>query len=344
MTFLARTLQKRGITDLGKSKSDDVLSVFNDMRNGKLRRRDGTIYKSVTDYVKAFASFWHWFQKVSRKEGKELSDITEEFDTRRAENNFVYFTFEELQELMPYFSQQEQLRMLFMFDTIIRSPSELMNLKVSDLTDDCKEMSIRDETSKTYGRRIKILLCSEELKRYIEGNNLRQDEFLFSFPHQLFNRKLREAAAKVFGHKITKGGKKYSELTMYDFRHSGTCYWRLGAYKQKIDALMYRGGWNDLTMLNYYTKKLGMKDSIEKEDMLVNADKTEMEKEIAELKNEHLIQQNRMQGLTAESKKMWKLLEKQNSMNTVLLRAVAKNGKAKPAFAKYLRQLPSESR
>ena len=49
---------------------------------------------------------------------------------------------------------------------------------------------------------------------------------------------------------MTKGGKKYSQLTMYDFRHSGACHWRTGAYKTKIDALMYRGGWNNLTRLN----------------------------------------------------------------------------------------------
>lgn len=49
---------------------------------------------------------------------------------------------------------------------------------------------------------------------------------------------------------------------------------------------MYRGGWSNLTMLNYYTKKLGMRDSIEKEDLLVGVDKTEMDKEIIKLKAE----------------------------------------------------------
>lgn len=340
MIFLSRLLEKKEIKDLSKCESDDALSVFNDMRSGKVKKRDGTIYESVADYVKTFATFWHWLQKVSRKEGKELPDITDEFDTRREENSFVYFTFKELQELLPYFSENEQVRMLFMFDTIIRSPSELMNVKVSDLTDDCKELSIRDETSKTYGRRIKVLLCSEELKRYIERNNVSQDDFLFSFPCQPFNETLRAAAAKAFGGSLTKGGKRYGELTMYDFRHSGACHWRLGAYRQKIDALMYRGGWNDLTTLNYYTKKLGMKDSIEKEDLLVGVDKTELEKEIEDLKNDGLLQKEKIQGLSAESRKIWELLDKVNAINTVLLQALAKNRKA----GKGLSQLPSQKR
>jgi hypothetical protein len=49
---------------------------------------------------------------------------------------------------------------------------------------------------------------------------------------------------------------------------------------------MYRGGWSNLEMLNYYTKKLGMKDSIEKDDLLVGLDKNELEKEIEKLRKE----------------------------------------------------------
>ena len=339
MTFLVKLLEKKGIKDVSKCGSDNVLTIFNDMRGGKIRKQDGGIYQSVTDYVKTFAAFWHWLQKVSGKEGKEITDITDEFDTRKEENNFVYFTFEELQKFLPYFSQDEQLRMLFMFDTIIRSPKELMNVKVSDLTDDRKELSIREETSKTYGRRIKVLLCSEELKRYIERNNLSQDDFLFSFHCQPFNEKLRKTAEEVFGARVTKGGKKYARLTMYDFRHSGACYWRLGAYRQKIDALMYRGGWNDLATLNYYTKKLGMKDSIEKEDLLVGVDKTELEKEIATLRDENSIQQDKIEGLATEAKKIWKLIEKQHAMNKILLQAVNKDPELRERVKKNLREL-----
>jgi len=46
---------------------------------------------------------------------------------------------------------------------------------------------------------------------------------------------------------------------------------------------MYRGGWSNLSTLNYYTKKIGMRDSIEKSDLLIDVDKTELD----ELKEEN---------------------------------------------------------
>ena len=41
---------------------------------------------------------------------------------------------------------------------------------------------------------------------------------------------------------------------------------------------MYRGGWSNLSTLNYYTKKIGIRDSIEKSDLLIDVDRTELEK------------------------------------------------------------------
>jgi integrase len=222
--------------------------------------------------------------KVNKRDGVEIKDITEEIDTSKDENNFVYFTKEQLEKMMEYFSQEEQVRRLFMFDTIIRSPTGLMNIKLHDLTQDFKEVIIREEISKTYGRTIKLLLCSEELKAYVERNRIEDNDFLFEFSAPMFNQKLKKIARKVLGDKMSKGGKRFSELTMYDFRHSGSCHWRTGGYRTKIDALMYRGGLSNLSMLNYYTKKIGMKDSIEKEDLLIEVDKHELEKQITELK------------------------------------------------------------
>jgi integrase len=180
--------------------------------------------------------------------------------------------------MMPYFSKDEQIRLLFMFDTIIRSPTELMNVKISDIHDDFEQLTIRDEVTKTYGRTIKLLLCSEELREYVKRNELKQDDYLFSFSPSNFNKRLKQVAKKVLGTGISKGGESYNKISLYDFRHSGACHWRLGAYKTKIDALMYRGGWSNLSTLNYYTKKIGMRDSIEKSDLLIDVDRTELEK------------------------------------------------------------------
>ena len=266
------------------------------MQTGRLKKSNGQKYRGSIYYVKDFKAFWHWHIKVNKKEKIEIEDITEELDTAKdEENEFVFFTKEDLEKMMPYFSQDEQVRLLFMFDTIIRSPGELTNLKVYDISEDYKELNIRKEISKTYGRRIKLLLCTEELKKYVERNKLKPNDYLFTFSSEVFNDKLQKIAKQLFEDRISKGGQKYSDLTMYDFRHSGACHWRTGAYRSKIDALMYRGGWNTLTRLNYYTKTIGMKDSIEKDDLLIGIDKHEMEKRMEELQKQLDEQKNRQE-------------------------------------------------
>lgn len=314
LAFIFRLLEDRGVKDISKLDEKTLVSFFNDMRRGVIKKKDGGVYKSVVDYVKNFKAFWHWLMKVNRKKDIRVEDITEEIDSNHEENNFVYFTKEQLEKMMEYFSQDEQVRMLFMFDTIIRSPTELMNLKVSDLTPDFKEVTIRDETSKTYGRTIKILLCSEELKGFVERNKLEDNDYLFEFSAPIFNQKLKKIAKKVLGDKMSKGGNKFGELTMYDFRHAGSCHWRKGAYRTKIDALMYRGGWSNLTMLNYYTKKIGMKDSIEKDDLLINVDKHELEKEIEKVKVGEKAMKRRILDMAQENKSMAEQMKKMNEM------------------------------
>lgn len=281
---LLKYLEARKINDVRKISEKNITLFFDDMRKGVIKKVNGDIYKSVGDYVKDFKSFWHWHMKIHKKNGIEIKDITEDLDTSKEENTFVYFTKEEMDKMMPYFKPQEQTMMLFMFDTIIRSPTELMNVKVSDLTQDYSELAIRQETSKTYGRTIKLLLCKDALILHVKNNNLKPNDYVFKFSHPLFNKKLKKVAVQLFDGRMTKGGKPFSDLSVYDFRHSGACHWRLGAYRSKIDALMYRGGWSNLEMLNYYTKKLGMKDSIEKDDLLIDTDKTEFEKMKLELK------------------------------------------------------------
>lgn len=292
MCFLTKEFEKRGLKDLTKVNEDFVITFFHDMKTGNLKKLNGGVYKSSADYVKVFKSFYHWFEKVNRKKGNIIQDITLDLDTSYDENSFVYFTLEQMQEMLPYFTSSEQIRILFNFDTIIRSGKELINVQVSDISSDFKELTIKEESSKTFGRRIKLLLCSDALKKYIKEEGLKGDDYVFKFDTQI-GKRMKKVAVEVFGDKMTQGGKKFSEISLYDCRHSGACYWRTGAYRSKIDALMYRGGWKDLTMLNYYTKKIGMKDTIEKEDMLIGFDKSEWEKRLELLEKELLIRRKR---------------------------------------------------
>ncbi|MHC4158415.1 MAG: tyrosine-type recombinase/integrase [Planctomycetota bacterium] len=287
LIVIFKNLEKRGIKDITEITERQIHDFFDDVKKGVVKQQNGKAYgKSIRDQIKAFRAFWNWYMKAQRKlynetngkKGMLVMDITEELSADKNGDNFVYFTLEQLKKMMPYFSEDEQVRLLFMFDTIIRSPTELMNVKVSDLHDDFEQLTIRDEITKTYERTIKLLLCSDELKKYIKTNELKQDDYLFTFSPSNFNKKLKQVAEKVLGTGISKGGERYDKISLYDFRHSGACHWRLGAYKTKIDALMYRGGWSNLSTLNYYTKKIGMRDSIEKTDLLIDVDRTELER------------------------------------------------------------------
>ena len=63
---------------------------------------------------------------------------------------------------------------------------------------------------------------------------------------------------------------------------------------------MYRGGWSNLSTLNYYTKKIGMRDSIEKSDLLIDVDRIELE----ELKEENSVLLKRVYELGQGVKKL----------------------------------------
>jgi len=295
LIIIFRNLEKRGIKDISKITEEQIHKYFDDVKKGIVKKLNGKgdYGKSIRDQIKAFNCFWHWWMRVNRKiytqtngkKGKMIPDITEELSAEKNGEEFVYFTFENLKQAQPYFTQDEQTLNFTLFDTIGRAPKEIMNIKVLDKHED--QLTIREETSKTYGRTIKLLLCSDALDEHIKRNNLKPGDYLFNFDPSNYNKKLKQVFKKVFGDVVTLGGEKYSNISLYDFRHSGAIHWRLGAYKSKIDALMYRGGWSNLNMLNHYTKKIGMKDSIEKSDLLIDVDKTELVKqkiEIAELK------------------------------------------------------------
>lgn len=59
---------------------------------------------------------------------------------------------------------------MFLYDTGIRAPGELRNIKVSDLQNNGKELAIRDEISKTFGRRIKLMLSAKIRKLEVIPN------------------------------------------------------------------------------------------------------------------------------------------------------------------------------
>lgn len=279
--------------DITKLTSDELLSFFHDMRKGKIMSISrGTPYKSTGIYVKRMKSFWNWYQRAQRKKGFNIDDITIDLDGKDPKPKFNYFTAKQVQKLSDHVKFFYKVLILFLFDSGIRAPTELLNVRKKDFNWDdktnCYILHIREEISKSFGRKIKLLLCSEVLKDYLQKFNSDDQVFNIVKPHKM-NDYLRRTGYKVLkiGKKITgeKGYDWYQDgLTLYDFRHSSACYW-LRRYKGET-ALKYRFGWKKSDMVFYYSEFLGLKDDIREEDLYVDITKPDLQKQIEKQQQE----------------------------------------------------------
>ena len=312
-------------SNVKKLTEKDLLLFFKLMRDGKIMSpKYKRPYKDVGTYTKAFKTIWHWHMRSQRKNGVTIPDITAELDTKTAKPSFHYFTDKDLQQMCNKATFDYKVLMMFLFDSGIRAPTELMNMKVSDLSFNEKDgyyvLHIRDEVSKTFGRKIKLLLCSQILKEYIQNKKLKNNDYIFNGFYKNYNRTLSRLGYKVLGmgktveRKSSKDSVRVtSGITMYDFRHSSACYWVM-RYKSE-SALKYRFGWKRSEMIHYYTELLGMKDTIEETDQYVDVTKTELEKEITRIKNDYAIKEENFNArfekqdlLIAENKRMMEIM------------------------------------
>ncbi len=279
---------------------DDAHDIFKKVHDGIIAKKNGNAYVDVENYAKDFRAFWHWHQKVMRKEGKDIPDIAIDLRFKKEKPTFTYFTIDDLKKLSDHAKYKYKVMMWFMFDSGIRSPTELANVKKKDLVWEDKHnlftLNIREETSKTFGRKIKLLLCSEMLKKYIEENKLKSDDFLFKITPKIVNQALKRLGNRLLG----------KNLTMYDFRHGSACYW-LPKYKSE-SALKYRFGWKRSDMIHYYTEFMGMRDTITQEDLVDADEKTLMQKQLDESNTERQLMEERMKAMEAQLQKMQDLI------------------------------------
>ncbi|MEK6917816.1 MAG: hypothetical protein AABW51_02610 [Nanoarchaeota archaeon] len=318
MRFFSLRFKERYNLDKITDVSEEQLCVFfSEMKRGVIKRKDGKSYIAIAYSVKCFKAFWHWYQKISKKSGKEILDITSDLDTREDKPKWVYLTEEQVKKLCENAKFNYRVLITFLFDTGIRAPTELMNIKVSDLYNDCKELNIREEISKTFGRRIKLMLCSNFLKSYIEQNELKKEDYLFQIKPYVVNQYLKRLSKNLFGDKESPAGQRYSQLTMYDFRHISCCYW-LPRYKSE-SALKFRFGWKKSDKIHYYSEMLGMRDTISDEDLLVDITKTEIEKKLLKSENEKEILNERVQHLEKQMNEILRLTNKVEEFRVIRL-------------------------
>ncbi len=274
---------------------DDVLAVFSGLRLGTIKSQRGMPYLDVSTYAKGFCAFWRWHMRVQLLSGLPVIDVVQNLDTspdhKPVWHHFTLKDVERMADIAPYF--EYKALMYFLFDSGIRAPKEMMNVRVMDLSPipDSSQLhlTIRHETSKTFGRKIKLMLCSEIIKKYIDNEKLKGADFLFSKSPIVYNRVLAKLGHKILGvgtprQQRLPNGDLHKTLirhgiTMYDFRHNSVCHY-LPIYKSE-NQLKYRYGWKKTDMIVYYSEYIGMKDTITEEDMLIDTSKTELEKNLA---------------------------------------------------------------
>lgn len=259
-----------------------VSRLFEKMDEGDIHKRSGGRFRSTGDHIKSFKAYWHWYMTMMKRErGVVVPDITEFLTVREQQKpRFVYFgdpgrteVEEGFRRLFDHAKYDYRALIAFLFDSGLRSPSELVNVKRKDITPikgtPYFMLNIRSETAKTFGRRIKLMLCHEQLRAHIDDGNFAPDDFLFPICPRVVNQYLKRLGQRALG----KSG-----ITMYDFRHNSVCYF-LPRYKNQ-NALMYRFGWKKSDMIHYYSEFLGMRDTLEEDDFLVDVTKTQIEKEL----------------------------------------------------------------
>lgn len=309
MIFLAKHIERYVQANLIDISEERLFRFFNAMRNGTIRRQDGDEYRSVVDYVKPFKAFWHWHMKVQKKLGIEIPDITQDLDVSKSKPKWVYLTEDHVRKLCDKARPEYKVLMMFMYDTGIRSPTELINVRVHDLYDNCKKVHIRDEIVKkgSFGRKVNLMLCSDIIKQHIKDKGLQPGDQLFKISPPVINRYLKRLAKRVLGDGISQAGESYDKLTMYDFRHCSCCYW-LPRYKSE-SALKYRFGWRKSDKIHYYSELLGMKDTITEEDMLMDLTKTEIEKRLLKTEQENEILKEKLESHYGEVRQVKALMK-----------------------------------
>jgi integrase len=252
--FAEKFEEKFNVTDLTKVTESQIHMLIKDMRDGVIKKRNGENFQDTKTFARDFKAFWNWWMKINRKKDIIIKDITEDLNTRPKEKaTFVFLKKREIKRFADHINFDHKVIMYFLLDACIRPPTELSNIRVSDLAEDCSEVHIRDEIVKkgSFGRTNKLTFSSNLIRDYIRIKNLGHNDFLFNISSASFNKYIRRHAIKLFGTKMTSGGKPYHKLTMYDYRHIACVFW--SRFLDKDLDIMKRFGWKQSNKIRYYS-------------------------------------------------------------------------------------------
>jgi len=255
MIFFAKQFeQKFNISDLTQVTEDQLFRLLKEMSDGTIKKRNGQKFQDTKTFARDFKAFWNWHSKINRKKGVVIMDITEDLNTRPKEKStFTFLKKREIKRLSDDIDFEHRAIIYFILDACIRPPTEVNNILVNDTTEYCEEVHIRDNIVKkgSFGRTNKLTFSSNLLREYIKRKNLNPEDYIFNINPASFNKYLRRHTKKLFGTGMTRGGKPYHKLTLYDFRHMACSYW--SKILNKDVEIMERFGWKQSNKIRYYS-------------------------------------------------------------------------------------------
>lgn len=277
LVFFVRRFNDKPLNSITE---DEIHKFFYDMREGNISRNNGKQYIGVSNYVRDFKTFWGWLKRT----GRVPEDITANLRKRDDHKpSWVYLTEEEFKTLANRAHFDYRALIWLMYDSGMRV-TEAYSIRIKDFSQDFSQLTVRKEYAKTFGRVIKLKLCSSFVREFVRLHNLCPDDFIFIKKPPAFNKYLRILAGSLFGKSETQARKPYHKMRLYDIRHNSCCYW-LKRYPTR-QGLMYRMGWSEEKEVKYYSEFLGQADSIDDENMVTTEDKNRYEKEIEILKKD----------------------------------------------------------
>ncbi len=309
LSNLARKLTERFSLDLITDVTEEQIhTLFHEMRSGTIAKKNGKNYMSVGDFVKDFKTFWHWHMEIQRKKGLTVPDITSYLSAHKDKPKWVYLDEEQFKQMRDQAKYEYRVLMTFLLDSGVRSPTELVNLLVSDFSDDFTTVHVRDAVSKTFGRRIKLMLSTDLVRDFVRKKKLAPTDQVFKISPTVANRYFKRLAQRVFGNGKSLAGEYYNRISLYDFRHISACYW-LPRYKSE-SALKYRFGWKQTERIHYYTELLGMRDNITEDDLLLDVEKTEIERRLAQSERDKQTLQEQLIAMQKQMERISKVTER----------------------------------
>jgi len=300
--FFLRNFKK----PLVKLTKKDLHALEDKVSRGEIKKRNGEPFTQFGNYIKDFKVLWHWLQRTK----KVSEDITSDLSAKTKKPSWVYLSEEQIKKFFNNLNFDMRVLCWFMYDSGARV-TEANSIKIENFSNDFTEVDIPDEVAKTFGRTIKLKICSQLVKEYIKAHDLKPSDYLF-MNRGLFaiNKYLKYHCGKRFGKdKVSSPKSKglYGQFTLYDIRHNSSCYWLNRYPSQK--GLMYRFGWKDPDKIQYYSEFLGVADEITDNDMVIGEDRNKIYKLESELQEERKERQRLQANVDERLKRIDKFLE-----------------------------------